>query len=117
MPQYEFRAKDGATVYRFFKLSDKVPSTITLDRKRYARQISISSINGVVKSGGAVKYPGIPISRSLPKTKEQGEVVNRHGHTVRKLKNGHYATMDGRRIVDSTEARKVHLAETGLVDD
>lgn len=117
MPQYEFRAKDGATVYRFFKLSDKLPMSIVLAGKRYARQISISSINGMVKPDGAVKYDGLPISRSMPKTAEKGEVVNRHGHTVRRLKNGHYATMDGRRIVDSTAARKAHLAETGLIDD
>lgn len=117
MPQYEFRASDGVTVFRFYKMSDRIPASIRLAGKRYHRQISIGSTRAIVKAGGEVKYAGVPYSRSLPKTKERGEVVNRFGQQVRKLRNGHYATMAGHRIVDSTAARQAHLGETGLVDD
>lgn len=54
-------------------------------------------------------------SRSLPRTHEQGEIVSRFGQSVRKLANGAYATLDGRRIVDSDKARDAHCKETGFV--
>lgn len=73
-----------------------------------------------ISRGAAVAHVGQDIpqaSRSLPPTHEQGEIVNRFGTSVRRLASGHYATMDGRRIVDSAKARDAHLKETGCVSD
>jgi hypothetical protein len=70
--------------------------------------------------GSEVHHAHQPIpqaSISLPRTQEQGEIVSRHGHLVRKLKNGAHATLDGRRICDSSKARDAHLRETGCVSD
>lgn len=72
----------------------------------------------VVKVDASVNHADQDIpqaSRSLAKTAEQGTVVNRFGRSVRELSNGHYATLDGRRIVDSPAARDAHMKETGAV--
>lgn len=78
----------------------------------------------VIRLGGARVDPGgsidwgsqkLPVSMTMPLTTEKGEVVTRFGQQVRKLKNGHYATMNGRRIVDSAAARDAHAAETGMI--
>ena len=70
-----------------------------------------------VSRGAAIDHGShrLPTSMTMPRTNEQGEVVNRFGQQVRKLKNGHYADMQGRRIVDSHAAREAHAKETGMV--
>lgn len=65
----------------------------------------------------------LPVSGTLPRAYETdprtglqrvaGEPVIRNGRRVRLLKSGAYATMDGRRIVDSNHAADLHCAETG----
>jgi hypothetical protein len=84
----------------------------------YWRVISMPAI--AIGKGSEVFHAHQPIpqaSISLPRTQEQGEVVSRHGHLVRRLKNGAHATMDGRRICDTRKARDAHLKETGCVSD
>lgn len=71
---------------------------------------------GRIDPGGAVTHKGpLPYSRTLPPTEEKGEIVNRSGHTVRRLKCGAYATMEGRRIIDSKEAGDRHASDAGFV--
>ena len=71
---------------------------------------------GRIDPGGAVTHKGsLPYSRTLPPTEEKGEIVNRSGHSVRRLKCGAYATMEGRRIIDSKEAGDRHASDAGFV--
>jgi len=74
------------------------------------------AVAAVTKGDGGVRFAGqsLPVSMSAPRTSEQGEVVNRWGHKVRKLKNGSYATLSGDRICATKEDKKRHGAELGI---
>lgn len=70
-----------------------------------------------VDPGGAIDWGSgkLPVSMTMPLTTEKGRVVTRFGQQVRELKNGAYATMEGRRIVDSSRSRDAHARETGMI--
>lgn len=108
--------------------ADKLPEWVSFDPDGTAREahandpLAFRRIIGGVQAvrvsrrNDAVSHQNqaLPVSYALPKTMEAGEVVNRWGHPVRKLKNGAYADMNGRRIVDSADAASRHAAETGF---
>lgn len=74
--------------------------------------------NICVRSGGGVEHPHqknhLPTSVVLPRA-TGGNIVNRGGTSVREIKPGLYATMDGKRIVDSNRAADRHAADCGYV--
>lgn len=71
-----------------------------------------------MKPGGEVNHPHQkgkpPTSCQLPYA-EGGKIVNRFGHQCREIKPGLYATMEGRRIIDSKSAGDRHAADCGYV--
>lgn len=85
------------------------------DPLAYRRVISATQRPITSRANDAVAHrtETLPVSYALPRTREKGEVVNRWGHQVRKLKNGAYADMNGRRIVANREDAARHSAETG----
>lgn len=75
---------------------------------------------GRIDPGGAVNHEfqrregKLPVSLTLPRA-SGGRIVNRFGQTVREIKPGLYATMEGKRIVDSSSAADRHAADCGYV--
>lgn len=71
-----------------------------------------------VALGGGVEHPHqknrLPTSVVLPRA-TGGNIVNRGGTNVREIKPGLYATMDGKRIVDSNRSADRHAADCGYV--
>jgi hypothetical protein len=68
-----------------------------------------------VHDAGGVRYPnGIPYSRTLPGyTDGTGKVTTLHGHKVREVSPGTFATMAGRPICDTAGAMKRHCENLG----
>jgi predicted nucleic acid-binding Zn ribbon protein len=74
-------------------------------------------VGGIVKKGGSTSHQGaeLPISHTLPRVSES-EVVGRTKigkHEVLELRNGQYADVQGRRIVDGNKAASAHAGTTG----
>lgn len=89
-----------------------MPDDLELDGRTLRRVYTTPHVG--VKQGEGVNYGKnkLPTSRSLPFATEPGEPATLHGHAVKKLKCGAYATEDGARIVDSADAAKRHAADT-----
>lgn len=72
----------------------------------------------IVKGSTGVQYKSaLPISRSLPPDKRDGEVVNRYGMRVREHSDGTHSTMEGDRIVPDGESMRRHCEQAGYVHE
>ena len=129
MAEYLYRNSNGDERTIHARMTSPPPETVAFDPDTGHWQASDGNVPGTFRRvytcasvrasrGSEVNYgdQAIPqASRSLTPTTEDGTVVNRFGRNVRQLSNGHYATLDGRRIVDSPAARDAHMKETGAI--
>lgn len=95
------------------------PATADDPTARVFRREYATPLTSRVLPGHDVRYAHekLPVSMSLPRTREKGRVVSRYGHKVRQLSSGAFATLDGRRIVSDRRSAEAHARDTGYTRD